>query len=64
MNVLGVTIFVSMMLALFFAAAFLYHHDFSGGDTLRDSLLPFRKEKTNPPGPKSHPAPPDDPPAP
>ncbi|MDX2081231.1 MAG: hypothetical protein SFU53_10630 [Terrimicrobiaceae bacterium] len=48
MNVLAVTIFVSMMLALFFVAAFLYHHDFSGGDSLRDSLLPFRKEKTKP----------------
>lgn len=53
MSVLAVTIFVSMMLALFFVAAFLYHHDFSGGDSLRDSLLPFRKEKTTPPPDKS-----------
>ena len=33
------------MLALFFAAGFLYHHDFSGGDPLRDSLLPFDKRE-------------------
>jgi hypothetical protein len=33
------------MLALFFAAGFLYHHDFSGGDSLRDSLLPFKEER-------------------
>lgn len=45
MNVLILTIFVSMMLALFFVGAFLYHHDFSGGDPMRDSLLPFKKEK-------------------
>lgn len=45
MNVLAVTIFVSMMLVLFFVAGFLYHHDFSGGDSLRDSLLPFKSEK-------------------
>lgn len=44
MSVLYLTIFVSLMLALFFAAGFLYHHDFSGGDPLRDSLLPFNKE--------------------
>ena len=56
MNVLSVTIFVSMMLALFFVAAFLYHHDFSGGDSLRDSLLPFKKEKTSKPSaPDTHP---------
>jgi hypothetical protein len=47
MSVLHLTIFVSVMLALFFVAGFLYHHDFSGGDPLRDSLLPFQKE--NPP---------------
>ena len=35
------------VLVLFFVAGFLYHHDFSGGDPLRDSLLPFQKE--NPP---------------
>jgi hypothetical protein len=46
MNVLFLTIFVSSMLALFFVGAFLYHHDFSGGDAMRDSLLPFGKEKT------------------
>ena len=45
MNVLFLTIFVSMMLALFFVAGFLYHHDYSGGDAMRDSLLPFQKEK-------------------
>jgi len=45
MNVLFVTVFVSVMLALFFVAAFLYHHDYSGGDPRRDSLLPFQKEK-------------------
>lgn len=44
MSVLFLTIFVSLMLAIFFAAGFLYHHDFSGGDPLRDSLLPFNKE--------------------
>ena len=48
MNVLFVTIFVSVMLALFFVAGFLYHHDYSGGDPRRDSLLPFQKEKTSP----------------
>ena len=49
MNVLILTIFVSMMLALFFVGAFLYHHDFSGGDPMRDSLLPFKKEKQQKP---------------
>ena len=49
MSVLYLTIFVSVMLALFFVAGFIYHHDFSGGDPLRDSLLPFQKE--NPPEP-------------
>ncbi len=46
MSVLFLTIFISSMLALFFVGAFLYHHDFSGGDAMRDSLLPFAKEKT------------------
>lgn len=41
MSVLYLTVFLSLMLAIFFAAGFLYHHDFSGGDPLRDSLLPF-----------------------
>jgi len=45
MNVLFLTIFISSALALFFVGAFLYHHDFSGGDAMRDSLLPFGKEK-------------------
>ncbi len=45
MNVLFLTIFISTVLALFFVGAFLYHHDFSGGDALRDSLLPFQKEQ-------------------
>lgn len=45
MSVLYLTIFISLMLALFFAAGFLYHHDFSGGDPLRDSLLPFHKQE-------------------
>lgn len=45
MNVLGLTIFVSLALVIFFIGAFLYHHDFSGGDPLRDSLLPFGREK-------------------
>ena len=45
MSVLFFTVFVSMMLVLFFVGAFLYHHDFSGGDPLRDSLLPFGKER-------------------
>lgn len=45
MNVLFLTIFLSTALALFFVGAFLYHHDFSGGDGRRDSLLPFGKEK-------------------
>lgn len=48
MSVLNLTIFVSVMLALFFVAGFVYHHLFSGGDPMRDSLLPFKKEKTNP----------------
>jgi len=48
-SVLYLTIFISLILALFFAAGFLYHHDFSGGDPLRDSLLPFNKgEKQKP----------------
>ena len=37
------------MLALFFAAGFLYHHDFSGGDPMRDSLLPFNKDEDKKP---------------
>lgn len=49
MSVLYLTIFLSALLALFFVAGFLYHHDFSGDDPLRDSLLPFQKE--NPPKP-------------
>ncbi len=61
MSVLYLTIFVSMMLALFFVAGFLYHHDFSGGDPLRDSLLPFKKEKA---GPARNPAEPGEPPQP
>lgn len=44
-SVLYLTIFISLMLALFFAAGFLYHHDYSGGDPLRDSLLPFNKQE-------------------
>jgi hypothetical protein len=44
MSVLFFTIFVSLMLVLFFVGAFLYHHDFSGGDPMRDSLLPFGRE--------------------
>jgi hypothetical protein len=47
-SVLLLTVFVSLMLALFFAGCFLYHHDFSGGDPMRDSLLPFNKENTKP----------------
>lgn len=49
MSVLAVTIFVSCGLAVFFVGAFLYHHDFSGGDADRDSLLPFRDEPTKRP---------------
>ena len=49
MSVLYLTIIVSLMLALFFAAGFLYHHDFSGGDPLRDSLLPFNKNEDKKP---------------
>lgn len=49
MSVLFLTIFISMMLGLFFVGAFLYHHDFSGGDPMRDSLLPFQKENAKPP---------------
>lgn len=45
MSVLLLTIFVSMVLAAFFVGAFLYHHDYSGGDSMRDSLLPFKNEK-------------------
>lgn len=60
MSVLFLTIFVSMMLALFFVGAFLYHHDFSGGDALRDSLLPFERERTR--SVKSQPQPPKAPP--
>jgi hypothetical protein len=46
MSVLYLTIFVSTMLALFFIGGFVYHHLHSGGDPMRDSLLPFQKEKT------------------
>ena len=49
MSVLNLTIFVSVMLAIFFVAGFVYHHLFSGGDPMRDSLLPFKKENTTPP---------------
>jgi hypothetical protein len=49
MSVLFLTIFVSLMLALFFAAGFLYHHDYSGGDSMRDSLLPFDRDEDRPP---------------
>ena len=48
MSVLHLTIFVSVLLALFFVAGFVYHHLHSGGDPLRDSLLPFKKEKNKP----------------
>jgi hypothetical protein len=48
MSVLYLTIFVSTMLALFFVAGFVYHHHYSGGDPMRDSLLPFKKEKNQP----------------
>ncbi len=50
-SVLLLTVFVSLMLALFFAGCFLYHHDFSGGDPMRDSLLPFAKEDPKPASP-------------
>lgn len=50
MNVLFLTVFVSIMLALFFVAGFLYHHDYSGGDPRRDSLLPFQNETSSPDG--------------
>ncbi len=57
MNVLFLTIFISSALALFFVGAFLYHHDFSGGDAMRDSLLPFAKEKRKePPSPRPGPS--------
>ena len=46
MSVLSLTIFVSTLLVLFFVAGFVYHHHVSGGDPMRDSLLPFKKEKT------------------
>lgn len=45
MSVLSLTIFVSTLLVLFFVAGFVYHHHVSGGDPMRDSLLPFKKEK-------------------
>jgi hypothetical protein len=44
MSVLYLTIFVSMMLVLFFVGAFFYHHDRSSGDPLSDELLPFKDE--------------------
>lgn len=55
MSILFLTIFISLMLALFFAAGFLYHHDFSGGDPLRDSLLPFNKQEEKKPEVKQDP---------
>lgn len=50
MSVLYLTVFLSLLLAIFFAAGFLYHHDFSGGDPLRDSLLPFDRHGGAPKG--------------
>lgn len=50
MSVLYLTVFLSLLLAIFFAAGFLYHHDFSGGDPLRDSLLPFDRHGGTPKG--------------
>ncbi len=44
MNVLYLTIFVSVVLAAIFVAGFLYHSLGASGDPLRDSLLPFRKD--------------------
>lgn len=57
MSVLFFTVFISMMLVLFFVGAFLYHHDFSGGDPLRDSLLPFGRERVRNKGDRSESAP-------
>lgn len=44
MSVLFLTIFISLLLGVFFGASFLYHHDYASTDPLRDSLLPFRGE--------------------
>lgn len=44
MEVLYLTIFVSVALVVVFVGAFLYHSLRASGDPLRDSLLPFRKD--------------------
>ncbi len=44
MDVLYLTIFVSVALVVGFVIAFLYHSLKASGDPLRDSLLPFRKD--------------------
>ncbi len=47
MNVLYLTIFISLLLALFFVAGFLYHCLRGSGDANRDSLLPFDDSRAN-----------------
>ncbi len=44
MNVLFLTVFLSVLLAAFFVGGFLYHLDRASGDPRRDSLLPFTPE--------------------
>lgn len=44
MDVLYLTIFVSVALAVVFLVGFLYHCLRGSGDPLRDSLLPFQKD--------------------
>ncbi len=49
MDVLYLTIFVSVALVVVFVGAFLYHSLRASGDPLRDSLLPFRKDQMKSP---------------
>lgn len=52
MDVLYLTIFLSIALVVIFVVGFLYHSLRSSGDPLRDSLLPFHRDQVKP-----HPAP-------
>lgn len=56
MNVLYLTIFVSVVLVAIFVAGFLYHSLGASGDPLRDSLLPFRKDGRRDPDAVSQPS--------
>jgi hypothetical protein len=48
MEVLTLTIPLSAALVVLFVGGFLYHTYRASGDPLRDSLLPFRRDKETP----------------